>query len=764
MQWDGQHNLAVRDRGTNFFGHMYCSQQGAFPVAGRTGATLLAGIGDEHLVMAVGAAARAKPSCRLPTTTKYWFDGTSASIITKSANSMCKAISRAQTLETIEKRCEVTSFLRIIVLAGLMVDFSVTVGLSQTVFGQENAANHWAFRKLAQPTPPKATRAGRTRTSIDQFVLANLEERGLSFSPHADRVTLIRRASLDLIGLLPSPKEVDEFLADAAPDAYERLIDRLLASPLFGERWGQHWLDVTGFVPDAPNSWKYRDYVIRAFNTDKPFDRFLLEQLAGDELVDWRGAEKITPKMEELLVATGYLRCARDLTGCDMSNIPEVRHSTLFDTIEIIGTGVLGLTFQCARCHDHKFDPIKQRDYYQIMALLIPAYNPEKWVQADERYVMDQKIKALYDVGPPPVTHILESGSFDSSGDEVSPGFVRSLSRSDEEALFQRSEAVGETSGRRLALAHWLTQPDAPASALVARVMVNRIWQHLFGRGIVSTPDNFGAGGSGPTHPGLIEHLAHDLAKGQWHRKRLVRRIMTSTVYRQASVAEFRLWNTDGNPRLAKQNPQFIDPENRLLWRMPLRRLESEIIRDAMLSVAGRLNLQSGGPPVALKPVAGGMLSIDEDKLSSAADGWRRSVYLKGVRVDGGSSPQPNTPLLSVFDQPILHTNCTSRKSSNVVLQSLSLLNDEFVIEQAGAFAQRVLRTAGPTPRAQINLAFRIALSRPPEVDEVAWSESLLADQADTVGKSVTSEQANHQALASLCHALLGSNSFLYVE
>ena len=653
-----------------------------------------------------------------------------------------------------------------LVILLILFDMSVASEDGKTV-------DHWSFQQLQSPAVPVVASPQRLRTAIDAFVLARLEEKKLSFSPDADRLTLFRRLHFDLIGQPPPPEQIEAWAANDSPDAYERLIDRLLASPGFGQRWAQHWLDVAGFVPEQNQMWRYRDYVIHAINTDKPFNRFLVEQIAGDELFDWRSAESVPVEMKELLVATGYLRCARDLTGNDMTDIPEVRYATIYNTLEIFGTGVMGLTLQCARCHSHKFDPIQHHEYYQMMALLTPAFNNDNWLRPGNRHVLNGEVAAVYDVGPPPATHVFQSGNFTAPGEEVQAGFVRALSLSQNSSLVISSEAVGETSGRRLALAHWLTKSDTPASALVSRVMVNRVWQHLFGRGMVATPDNFGTGGSPPTHPNLINYLASELVRGGQHRKRIIRDAMSSTVYRQASFrarnSEFGVPNENSSTpsdtsRRVVENPQNLDPENHWLWRMPLRRLESEIIRDAMLASSGQLDRRLGGASVVLKRLEGGLLAIDETKLSEPTDFWRHSIYLGGVRVDGGTSPQPNVTLLSVFDQPILHTNCTQRKSSNVVLQSLTLLNDEFVLAVADEFSKHVLRHVGTEPRQQIDMAFRNALGRPPQPDEIAWSESLLADQISTYLEKVSPSEAHQKALATLCHALFNSNGFLYVE
>jgi mono/diheme cytochrome c family protein len=755
----------------------------------------------------------------------------------------------------------------------------------------------WSFRPLRRPPVPSGSRAGRVRTPIDGFVRARLEAKGLAFSTDADPTTLIRRASLDLLGLPPSPQEIDAFLADHQPGAFERLVDRLLASPHYGERWGRHWLDVAGYVDtvgfdtDATHiilsegKWLYRDYVIRAINEDKPYDRFLTEQLAGDELHDWRRARHLEPEMRQALIATGYLRTARDLTHEDVGVIPQNFFGILHDTIEIVGTGLLGLTVNCARCHSHKFDPIPQEDYYRLMAIFTPAYNPRCWraviptetkfpdrglpdvspaeqaeierqnaevdralgelkgrlsqvrrrcadrlleaklavlpaviradvknalqtpearrnevqkylaakfgasltiqaeavtagLSAEEKATVTElearvaatearrrkwgKIQALTDVGPPPPTHLLIRGSELSPGAEVRPGFLRVLCRSDAEALVRTRPPHAGTSGRRTALARWLTEAGSPASALVARVMVNRVWKHLFGQGIVPTPENFGVQGQPPTHPELLEWLSCELVDNGWRIKPLIRLIMSSTVYRQASRRD---------PSLAESgpDPDSIDPGDELLWRMRLRRLESEVVRDAILSVSGDRNDAAGGPPVPIVTQPDGRVDVAQDKLANPRDRFKRSLYLTTRRAY-------NLSLLTVFDQPLGATNCLKRSASAVPLQSLFLLNDGFLAEQAEHFARRVERAVGrgsadPAPEpteglpAEIERAFRMALARRPSANETATCRDLLRRQAELFRAGGLSQgEAEHQALAQLCLTLFNTNEFLYAE
>jgi hypothetical protein len=606
----------------------------------------------------------------------------------------------------------------------------------------------------------------------------------------------------------------------------------LLASPHHGERWGRHWLDVAGsvdtvgFDTDATNiilsegKWRYRDYVIRAFNEDRPYDRFLTEQLAGDELHDWRRAERFTPAIREALIATGYLRTARDLTHEDVGVIPQNFYGIAHDTIEIVGTGLLGLTIHCARCHDHKFDPIPQEDYYRLMAIFTPAYNPRAWLPVIptetksrdrglpdvspaelaeiERHNRDidrrlkelrgrlnelrrprsdlpsaareaamaleiqivatessrrksGRIQALYDVGTPPRTHLFVRGSEQSPSAEVSSGFLRVLCRSDAQAIEAARPPYEGTTGRRLGLARWLTDPDSPASALVARVMVNRLWKNLFGEGLVPTPDNFGAQGQPPTHPELLEWLSCELVESGWRIKPLIRLIMTSTAYRQASRRE-------GAAASPEMDPQATDPGDELLWRMRLRRIESEVVRDAILAVSGDLDRAAGGPPVPIIARPDGLVEVARDKLARPADRYRRSIYLITRRAY-------NVSLLTAFDQPLVATNCLKRSASAVPSQSLLMLNDAFLAEQADHFARRVERLSPSSADRTIELAFRLALVRLPRVHEFEVCHELLRrGERLFLDQGTTPKVAAHQALVQLCQVLLNTSEFLFAE
>jgi hypothetical protein len=748
----------------------------------------------------------------------------------------------------------------------------------------DDAAEHWAFRPPSRPKIP-VVRNAEVRTPIDAFLLARLEAARLTFTPVADRITLLRRAFLDLWGSPPAPEDVDAFLADTSANAYERVLDRLLASPRFGERWARHWLDVAGYADtvgfdidaalifQAEGKWRYRDYVIAAFNRDMPYDQFVREQLAGDELTDWRTARAFTPEIRDKLIATGFLRNARDETHEPESNIPLIFYGVLHNTLDIAGTSLLGLTLQCARCHDHKFDPISQKEYYQLMAFLTPAYNPRDWravypwkagikdralpdvsaaekdeierhnriidakaaalteqiagirrphelrlrqtklqavpepIRADTAAALDTpaekrnevqkylagkfegmlrvtsqeidralsdserktvaglqdriaalskerksvgKIQALYDVGPPPATFLLRRGNHETPGKEVKPGFPSALCETGRAA--PTAVPVEKSSGRRLAMAQWLTEPHSRPSALLARVMVNRLWQHLFGVGLVATPENFGLSGEPPTHPKLLEWLSQEFADTGWRIKPMLKLMMMSTAYRQASRT------SDGLKIRPAVDPDKVDPANKLLWKMRLRRLEAEAIRDSLLSVSGRLDATMGGPPVMIKWLPDGMVVLDKKALSAPAAADRRSIYLLFRRAY-------NLSFLGVFDQPLVAVTCTRRDTSAVPLQALAMMNDTFVAEQAVHFAGRVRGLASGSRDKAIRTAFRLALARSATATEVEICSRLLERQAGAFRAATSSPaDAEHKALIQLCHTLLNTSEFLYVE
>jgi hypothetical protein len=632
------------------------------------------------------------------------------------------------------------------------------------------APRHWSLRPRTRPAVPRfddpAQRAW-VRTPVDAFILERLTRAGLRPAPEADRPTLIRRLSFDLTGLPPTPEEVAAFVNDPAPDAYEALVDRLLASPRYGERWGRHWLDVVrfaeteGFEYDryVPGAWRFRDYVIRAFNEDKPYDCFVLEQLAGDE---------IGPDDPELQVAAGFYRLGPVRRNAGNPEIAVSREEVLAERTDVIGVAFLGLTAGCARCHDHKFDDFPQADYYRLQAFLAAAQEhdivlagPEEqaaWkakndtIQAEikrvkqslaglkgaDRTRLEEKVQELEQRLPPPLpaistvrdvpaeltpVHVLRRGDPDKKGRQVGPRFPGLL------APAGSPELPADTPNARTLLARWIASPDNP---LTARAMANRVWQYHFGRGLVETANDFGLNGSPPSHPELLDWLADEFVAGGWRIKPLHRLIVLSSTYRQAS-----------QPSDARPGPK--DPDDRLLGRFPRRRLEAEEVRDAMLRVAGRLNDRAGGPSVVL-PV-----DADQVNLLYSPAQWvvtkdekehdRRSVYLLAKR-------NLRLPFLEGFDQPDAQTSCPRRVSSTHALQALELLNGKLSNDLAGAFADRLRREAGPDPGRQVERAYLLAAGRPPTARE----------------KELTVRFLKGQPLEEFALAVFNLNAFLYVN
>jgi hypothetical protein len=725
------------------------------------------------------------------------------------------------------------------------------------------ARNYWAFLKPVQSPVPVVSRdlTNPLTNPIDRFLEKTRLEKGLKPAPRADRITLLRRAYLDLIGLPPTPAETAAYLADNGPHAWENLIDKLLASPHYGERWGRHWLDVARYADsngfehdfDRPNAWRYRDYVIRAFNQDTPYNIFLAEQIAGDEL------DKVT---DDSMIATGFLRSYAKVGYREKDN-PEFRYEYLDDMIATIGRGILGLTVNCARCHNHKFDPISQKNYYQMQASLFgyvetdyplaskdqaAAYQsktaeieaktaplrqsireidePYRLKLAQEKYkkypanvqqaiavpearrtpgeallagqvirttsvssgeidrvmtpadlarkkALSQQISTLQNERPKPLpmAAIVTDGDYrfvpDGPGDEPAPGKGVKQDAGEGSFLFQgpgryqpppsyfliRGDigsrgalmkpgfvdvitygnpptedppADGRTSGRRRALAAWLGSPENP---LTARVIVNRIWSHHFGRGIVATLDNFGKMGEKPTHPELLDWLAVEFMSRGWSIKQMHRVMMTSEAYRMSSQY---------------QDPGGQDPENNYLWRFPIQRLDAEIVRDAIMAASGALDTKMGGPPV-FPAISGEILaSMPGGIWKKEADGpqvWRRSVYVYRKR-------GLVFPMFEVFDLPDQNTSCGRRNVSTVPTQALTLLNNAFVLRQAKLFADRVKEAAPDDPAKQVDLAYRIALSRSPRADEAKLAQDFL----------------QKRSLADFTHVLLNLNEFLYVR
>lgn len=920
------------------------------------------------------------------------------------------------------------------------------------------ASDHWSFVKLARPNLPDVRDPSVGRSPVDRFIQSALESEKLSLGAEADRHTLIRRVSFDLTGLPPTLDEINAFLTDQSPDTYERMVDRYFASPRYGERWGKYWLDVAGYADsngyfnadsDRPLAYRYRDYVVRSFNADKPFDRFIREQLAGDELAGFdpkRDATSATPEQIDLLIATHFLRNGQDGSGESDGNPDEVRtdrYYALEATQQIVGSALLGLTFQCAKCHDHKFEPLTQRDYFSLQSVFYPAFNVEQWVKPNDRFVYaslpgelerwearnreiesqlaavrreladwvrknrpsaairfhddfekpdvslsanwsntapgddapggvtavklvaDQagsapaeapaaifrngtlhiveggpsgdkwistrqafdwtpdkpgewiqvtfdliadKIRpderpaervayflALHDfndnspkpggnvlvdgnpaggaaiyvdypgadsrqvgqLGPsgyvsgrnygvrvtnidgrkfrlehmidfvpeskpihltatdlpdggfgfefccgrsfvvdnvviesssstsgdadqaavkhfveelqtrgkqfddaanklssqrtpkpgkiawlsdlsatPPEVRMLVRGNHTTPGDKIEPAAIRVLDEADSTFAIQPPSNGAATTGRRMALATWLTRPGSRPAALLARVQVNRVWQHHFGTGLVATSDNLGLSGAEPSHPELLEWLTAEFVESGWSLKRLHRLILTSAAYRQASLLNESAYRTD--------------PDNHLLWRFPVRRLDAEAIRDAMLFVSGELDLTLGGPYVPTTRNGSGEVLVGES--SSGAN--RRSLYLQQKRTQVLSQ-------LNLFDAPTLVFNCSQRTSSTMPLQSLTLLNSEFAVNRGKQFATRLDREAGEDVARRVTHAFELATSRGPSPDELTAALSFVDEQAKEYGGA---DEARPRAWTDFCQMLLASNLFLYVE
>jgi hypothetical protein len=588
---------------------------------------------------------------------------------------------------------------------------------------------YWAYRPVSRPEPPAVKNRAWVRNPIDAFLLAGLEAKGLAPNPEADRRALARRVYYDLTGLPPAPEEVDAFVSDPAPDAYERLVDRLLASPHYGEKWARHWLDLVrygetkGFEFDRPKPfvWRYRDYVIDAFNRDLPYDQFVREQIAGDRLA------AVTP---QTLTATGYYLLGQWDDGAADRVLQ--RYEALDSILSTTGQVFLGMSLGCARCHDHKRDPIPQKDYYRLLAFF---HNLGDLTGRTTRRVQPQgagpaiDLLAVSERGSAP-TYVLLRGNPQAKGDRVEAGFPEVLARGP-------AEKAPPQQGR-LALADWLTDGNNP---LTARVMVNRLWQHHFGRGIVPTPNDFGRLGEPPTHPELLDWLASEFVAGGWRVKRMHRLLMTSSAYRMSVRGQ--------------EQALRLDPANTLFWRFNLRRLSAEEVRDSMLAVSGRLNLKQGGPsiypPIPREVLAGQSRPGAGWKTSPPDEAVRRSVYIHVKR-------SLLVPLLAQFDLADTDASCPVRFTTTVSTQALGLLNGEFSSEQAEAFVRRLKREAPAGLEAQLRRAVRLITGRVPAAaevaDDVAFVNSLR--QTDGLGED--------EALRFYCLMLLNANEFIYLD
>ena len=752
-------------------------------------------------------------------------------------------------------RMGVRGFWPVLAAAALV---SVGAGPSPDRPFTDEERSYWAYQPVRKPAVPAVRDRAWVKTGVDAFILAAHERKGIRPAPPADKVTLLRRVTFDLTGLPPTPAEVRAFLADRSGNAYGRVVDRLLASPHYGEKWARHWLDLAryaeseGFKSDEtrPNAWRYRDYVIDSFNQDKPYDRFVQEQVAGDEL--W-------PEDPSALVATGFNRHYPDESNA--RNLMQRRQEILNDITDATGAVFLGVTYGCARCHNHKFDAILQTDYYKLQAFFAATRSKDDYVLASKQRQADYEsrlaawkdatreiseqlarieapvLKAIYDenfskypaeiqqavrmeprergpmewlmfhkaswlldskadedgngirqrlkgdarkewedlraklasfdaIKPEPLpvgsgvtdvgaeappTHLLAGGAYDKPRDEVPPGFLAIVDPAPPRIV---PTADGRSTGRRTALARWLTDPRNP---LVARVMANRIWHYHFGRGIVGTPSDFGVKGEERTHPELLDWMAATFVERGWSIKQMHRLILLSSTYRQSA---------DAGAAAVR-----ADPDNRLLSRFPRHRLTGEEIRDAILAVSGQLNASIGGPSVFpdLPPgmeVRGGWKKDEKEELKG-----RRSVYVFVRR-------NSRYPLFQAFDMPDTHESCARREVTTTAPQALSLLNDKVVLKAAESFAGRLLAEAPADADARVTAAYRLAFSRAPDREERRMARAFLDEQARRIEARLAENRpvglppdlssrvppAQAAALVDFCHVLVNANEFVYVN
>jgi mono/diheme cytochrome c family protein len=605
----------------------------------------------------------------------------------------------------------------------------------------------WSFRPLTHPAIPAVKNPGWCRTPIDHFILAQLEEKPIAPNPPVDRRKLLRRAYFDVLGLPPEPEEVDAFVRDPSPEAYASRIDRLLDNPHFGERWARHWLDLARFAEshgfehdsDRPNAYTYRDFVIKALNRDLPFNTFVKWQIAGDEL---------EPDNPLALMATGFLAAGVHSTQITKNQVEKERYDELDDMGRTLGTAMLGLTVGCARCHDHKYDPIPTRDYYRLIAAFTTTVRSDLDVNLDPGAnrpgqagpkPAPKTVKALVcSEGVPPLrlhsqgedffqqAYFLKRGDPNQKDGVAPAGFLQVLMRTPEqEKHWSMAPPKGwRTSYRRHALAEWVTDVDAGAGNLLARVIVNRLWQHYQGRGIVGTPSDFGFQGERPTHPELLDWLAGELIRNGWRLKPIHKLILTSAVYRQRA---------DYDEQKGK-----CDRDNRLCWRRSPKRLEAEIIRDALLAVSGQLDYRMFGPG-----------TLDENQK-------RRSIYFFVKR-------SKLIPMMVLFDAPDALQGIERRPTTTIAPQALLLMNNPAVRGYAESFARRADLPAGAPLADVVRRAYEIALARPPSTEEqveaVQFIEEQMAEyQADGKG------DARQRALADFCQVVMGLNEFIYID
>ncbi len=605
-------------------------------------------------------------------------------------------------------------------------------GYSSIVCGQaaespitDEDREHWSFAPLVRPDVP-GNDSEWPRNEIDSFVLKKLTDANLSPAPEATRIVLLRRLCFDLTGLPPTPEQIDDFLNDDSADAYSLVVERLLESPTYGERWAQHWLDLArfaetdGFEHDKlrPDAWKYRDWVIKAFNDDMPYDEFVRLQLAGDEA----GPEN--------RVATGFLTCGPDMPDINLQE--ERRHSFMNEMTSTVGSVFLGLQIGCAQCHDHKFDPISQLDFYRLRAFFDPAFRFTK-----------NKVASLpngNDSGS--VSHLMIRGGFRRVGDTVEAAFPRIINTS---RVKPRHES--NRKNLRTELATWLTRPDNPLSM---RTIANRLWQHHFGEALCDSPSDFGVMGDTPEHDELLDWLATEFPQRRFSFKNMHRLIVTSATYRQVSRLPE---NASSEVKAAWQESLKSDRKNRLWSRMSRRRLEGEAIRDTMLLASGSLSEKRGGPgirPPLPDELVHTLLKNQWPVSKDPADYTRRSIYLFVRR-------NLRYPLFEAFDKPDTNFSCPRRNESTIAPQALMLLNSKLSLDAAKALAALIEEAAGESSteaKVKVELAYLRTLSRGPSSDELKLAIEFL--NSSSSGKT--------EALTDLCLALFNLNEFLYVD
>jgi hypothetical protein len=633
----------------------------------------------------------------------------------------------------------------------------------------------WEFQPRKDQTPPSFTDAAAkawVKTPVDAFILAGLRKQDLKPAPPVDRPTLLRRVTFDLTGLPPTPQEIDAFVADKSPNAYEKVVDRLLASPHYGEQWGRHWLDVVRFAESdgyeydmhRPDAWRYRDYVVQSFNEDKPYNEFVKEQLAGDEM---------DPANKTYLVASGFNRLGPLRKNAGNQDVASSHNEVMTEMTNIVGAAFLGVTVGCARCHDHKFDPFRQSDYYRLQAhfaqlqpldiILASKEEQDAWkakaqpieqkkrqLQAELRRApetdkarLEKELDDIDDQMPAPLESIY-SVKDDAQkaapvkvlfhGDYLNPVAtvgVRTLGILLPEGT---PEAPIQEDKPRIKLADWIVDADNP---LTSRVMVNRIWQYHFGRGIVSTPNDFGIMGARPSNRELLDYLASRFVEGGWKVKPIHKMILLSSAYQQSSISPM------------EKEAAEKDSDDALLWKFNHRRLEAEEIRDAMLAVSSRLNLKAGGPSF--------MTPIDPDLVLSLKrpQYWvptrdkteydRRTLYMIYKR-------NLRLPFVEVFDAPDTLLSCARREQSTHAPQALELLNGQTSNDLAATFAERLLKERG-TPSERVDYAWRLATGRTPTPAEKSLAMKFFADAPNDPGR------AKEFALA-----VFNLNAFLYVN